>query len=99
MGLSYHNITNALGAVGFYCDVCEYIGGSRTEYLPPSFFVTAHRLSSGEQLRITGEIANQYIGPEGNLTQRKMEIYFSKDENFKYATPGFFTSVKQIGFV
>src|SRR5437588_13033792 len=29
----------SLSGVGFFCDECEYMGGSRTNYIQPSFFL------------------------------------------------------------
>ena len=89
MGLSYQHGSGALGHIGFFCDECDYIGGSATGYYTPSFFVEEFTLARGEQRRIAEFIKNRYIGSE-RLTQAKMEEFFHNDTNFVDATPGFF---------
>jgi hypothetical protein len=87
MGLSTH-VSGALGHIGFFCDECEYTGGSQTGYYEPSFFMPYHT-SRTEQLMLTTNIKSRYIGTE-RLTQEKMEEFFHNDANFVHATPGFF---------
>ena len=89
MVLSYQHGSGALGHIGFFCDECDYIGGSATGYYTPSFFVEEFTLARGEQKRIVTYIKNRYIGTE-RLTQEKMEEFFHNDANFVDATPGFF---------
>jgi hypothetical protein len=89
MGLSRQCGNDCLGTVGLYCDECEYIGGSPTEYYEPSFF--AEDLPRCGQLRIVNEIRRHYIGTDGNLTQKRMEAFFHNDADFRDFTPGFFT--------
>ena len=91
MGLTNHHGTGALGAVGYYCDECEYQGGSPTGYHQPSFFMTAYDLSRCEKLRITAEIQRHYIGT-GNLTQKKMEAFFHNEANFVNGRANAFTT-------
>lgn len=43
---------------------------------------------------LTGAIKELYIGTEGNLTQKKMEEFFSVDGFFRNATPGYFNLVR-----
>jgi len=93
MGLSTHQ-DGTLGAVGFYCDQCEYTGGSRTEYCQPSFFVDTHTLPRCEQLRIVSEIKNQYLGQYERVSQKRMKEFFENDTNFQDATPGFFQNIQ-----
>ena len=52
MGLTTHHGSGAVSAVGFYCDTCEYRGGSCTGYYAPSFFVEAYTISSADQRMI-----------------------------------------------
>lgn len=89
MGLTTHHGSGAVGAVGFYCDTCEYRGGSCTGYYAPSFIVEAYTLSPSDQRMIVNEIKRHYIGT-GNLTQKKMEAFFHEDANFSDATAGCF---------
>jgi hypothetical protein len=89
MGLTTHR-TGDLGAVGFYCDQCEYQGGSRTGYYQPSLLVEAYSLEPCEQRMIVNEIRRHYIG-YGNLTQRRMEAFFHDDANFSNRVPDYFT--------
>ena len=89
MGLTTHFRGGAVGAVGFYCDTCEFRGGSCTGYYPPSFIVEAYTLSSADQKMLLSEIQRHYLG-DGNLTRRKMEEFFHNDANFTEATGGFF---------
>jgi hypothetical protein len=89
MGLTTHFRSGDLGAVGFYCEECEYQGGDRTGYYHPSFFVDAYTLEPGEQAMILNEIIRHYVGI-GNLTQKRMEGFFHNDANFGDATAGFF---------
>jgi len=90
MGLTTHFQSGAIGAVGYYCDECGYLGGSRTGYYQPSFIVEAYELSAGDQKMILSEIRRHYIPDAGNLTQSKMEAFFHEDANFSDCTPGFF---------
>ena len=89
MGLTTAFKHNDLAAVGFYCDECEYLGGSRTGYYKPSLFVQAYGLEPWEQRMLTNEIRRHYIG-EGRLTQAKMEPFFHNDANFSEFTPAYF---------
>jgi hypothetical protein len=75
------HVGGALGAVGFYCDECEYQGGSRTGYYDPLFFVEEYVLSKHDHKMIVSEIQRHYIGA-GNLTQTKLEAFFRDDTNF-----------------
>ena len=92
MGLSIHHLSGALGHVDFYCEECEYTGGSITSYHRPSLFVDTHNLPKCEQKRIVGLIKGRYLG-RGRLTQAKMEEFFHNDAHFVLAQPGFFTKV------
>lgn len=96
MGLSYQHGSDALGHIGFFCDECDYTGGSATGYYTPSFFVEEYTLPRGEQRRLATFIKTRYIGSE-RLTQAKMEEFFHNDANFVHATPGFFA--KQLAAV
>lgn len=89
MGLSTHHGSGALGAIGFYCDECEYTGGSPTDYYEPSLFLP-YEAPRCEQLRLTEFIKNRYLASGGKLTQKKMEDFFHNDANFVHATPGYF---------
>ncbi len=91
MALSTHHGSGALGAIGFYCDECEYTGGSPTDYYEPSFFMP-YKAPDCEQLRLTAYIKNRYLGSSGNLTQKKMEEFFHDNANFVHPTPRFFTA-------
>jgi hypothetical protein len=91
LGLTWQRNGN-LGMVGFYCDECEYLGGSATAYHPASFFVEAQTLDNCEQLRITKEIRRMWIG-DSNLSQKEMVAFFHNDDNFTEATVGFFQTV------
>lgn len=91
MGLTTHGNGCDLGAVGFYCDECEYRGGGSTGYFTASFFVDAYDLEPGAQKRVINEIKRHYIGT-GNLTQKRMEEFFHNDTNFDGGHPGAFTS-------
>ena len=51
MGLTRLHGTGTLGHVDFYCDECEYMGGSPTGYYQPSFFLE-YDVPRCEQLRI-----------------------------------------------
>jgi hypothetical protein len=98
MGLSTH-LSGALSHIGFFCDECEYAGGSPTGYHRPSFFVDTHNIPRCEQARIVGYIKNRYLG-DVRLTQKIMEEFFHHDANFAHATPGFFvekTTVELLG--
>ena len=88
VGLSTHR-DGALGHIDFFCDECEYTGGSPTGYYEPSFFLP-YEAPRCEQLRLTDFIKNRYIGPYERLTQQKMEQFFHNDTHFAHATPGFF---------
>jgi hypothetical protein len=90
MGLTFRRGADEISAVRFYCDECEYQGGSPTEYHPPSFFLEAYQLRLCEQKRITGEVKGHFIGADGNLTQKKMEAFFRTNEFFARARPYFF---------
>jgi hypothetical protein len=90
MGLTTHR-SGDLGAVGFYCEECEYQGGSRTGYYHPSLLVETYTLEPGEQRMIVNEIRRHYIGNDGNLTQKRMEALFHDDANFSRCTAEFFT--------
>ena len=96
MGLSTHFRSGVLGYVAFYCDQCEYLGGSQTSYHRPSFFVDTHTLPRGEQKRIVGVIKNLYVGGYERLTQARMEAFFRHDAFFADATPGFFDRVPEM---
>ena len=89
MGLSFLHGSGTLGHIGFFCEECEYTGGSSTGYYPPSFFA-GYPAPRCEQLRITGKIKSYFVG-SGRLTQEKMEAFFHNDAHFVHATPGFFT--------
>src|SRR5688572_21715990 len=73
MGLTFLRGTGQLGQVGFYCDECD----ASTGVYRASFFVEAVDLPRCEQLRITQEIRQHYIGSGGNLTQKKMGAFFT----------------------
>ena len=88
MGLTT-NLHGEVVAVGFYCDECGYLGGSRTGYYAPSFIVNAYTVSAADQKMILNEIRRHYLGG-GNLTQSKMEAFFTNDANFAHCRPGFF---------
>jgi hypothetical protein len=94
MGLTTHFQSGDIGAVGFYCDECGYLGGSRTGYYAPSFIVEAYTLSPHDQRMVLSEIRRHYI--TGNLTQGKMKAFFSDDANFTDCTPGFFEEMEVI---
>ena len=89
MGLSTHHRSGAVGAVGFYCNTCEYRGGSCTGYFPPSFFVEAYTISKADQKIILNEIHRHYLGTL-EPTQDQMETFFHEDANFPNGTAGFF---------
>lgn len=86
MGLTTSFSHHELLAVGFYCDECEYMGGARTGFFHPSFFVDAYTLDPGEKKMIIREIRRHYIG-HGNLTQKKMKEFFADDANFDLPVP------------
>lgn len=90
MGLTRIRATDVLGHVSFYCEECEYVGGSVTEYHPASFFVEAYQLDQREQKVLTHSIKELFIGTEGNLTHAKMEAFFRDNQNFGNARPFFF---------
>ena len=92
MGLTTQFQSGQIGAVGFYCDECGYLGGSRTGYYAPSFFIEAYTISAGDQKMILAEIRRHYTG-DGNLTQCRMEEFFQNDANFSDCTPGFFSTM------
>jgi len=85
MGLTRLHGTGTLGHVDFYCDECEYMGGSPTGYYQPSFFLE-YDVPRCEQLRITNLIKRHYIGAD--LTQARMEQFFRTDEYFVEGTAG-----------
>ena len=91
MGLSTHHRSGRVGAVGFYCDVCEYLGGTPTTYYRPSFFVEGITLSPSDQKMIIKEIRRHFIGMDVKLTRKTMEEFFRNDANFANPEPGFFT--------
>jgi hypothetical protein len=37
MGLTFHGDTDRLGGISFYCDDCDYLGGSPIGYHPASY--------------------------------------------------------------
>ena len=88
LGMS-HLRSGALGHVDFFCDECDYTGGSATGYIPPSFFIP-YIARRGDQLRLPKLVKSRFIG-YGRLTQEKMEAFFHNDAHFAHATPGFFT--------
>ncbi len=94
LGLAWQHNGN-LGMVGFWCDQCEYMGGSRAAYHPASFFVEAYTLARCDQKRITKEIKRLYLG-RCKLTQEKMEAFFRNDTNFHNPTPGFFEQREEV---
>lgn len=96
MGLTTHFQSGQIGAVGFYCDECGYLGGSRTGYYAPSFIVNAYTVSAGDQKMILSEIRRHYIGGTGNLTQGRMEAFFTNDANFSVCRQGFFNEMEVI---
>jgi len=96
MGLTTSFKNHELLAVGFYCDECEYRGGAATGYYPPAFFVEAYTLEPGEQKMVINEVRRHYIGTDGNLTQKKMEMFFHNDENFSDCTAGFFNRLEVV---
>ena len=94
IGLTRLYGTGTLGNVDFYCDDCDYLGGSPIGYYPASFF-HPYPIPKCEQLRITGLIKDHYIG-SGNLTQQRMEKFFGTDQYFVKATAGFFTDAAEL---
>ena len=90
MSLSTHYRSGRLGAVGFDCDECEYLGGTPTAYFRPSF-IAPYRMPKTEQLMIVDAIRAEFIG-DGKLTQARMEQFFLDDRYFPNATPGFFAA-------
>jgi hypothetical protein len=80
--------------VGFFCEECEYQGGSRTGYYAPSFIVEAYTISPADQRMVLNEIRRHYMDDTGNLTQAKMEAFFSHDGNFSHCLPHFFGVTK-----
>lgn len=96
MGLTTHHGSGAVGAVAFYCDTCEFLGGSCTGYYASSFFVEAYTISAGDQKMIVNKIKRHYLS-SGNLTQKKMEDFFRSDTNFTDVTAGFFERVQASG--
>lgn len=96
MGLTTHHGSGSVGAVGFYCDTCEFQGGSCTGYYPPSFFVDAYTISKADQKMIVNEIHRHYLGTL-KPTQEHMEAFFHEDDNFTAATAGFFERVQASG--
>ena len=96
MCLSTHYGSGAVSGAGFYCDTCEFLGGSCAGYYAPSFFVEAYTLSAGDQRIIVSEIRRHYLG-FGQLTQTMMEAFFHQDDNFTGATAGFFERVQASG--
>ena len=87
MGLS-RLCTDTLGHVDFFCDECDYTGGSKVGYYSPSFFMP-YEAPRCDQLRLPKLIKSRFIGYE-RLTQEKMEAFFHDDGHFVRATPGFF---------
>jgi hypothetical protein len=79
-----------LSSVAFFCDECEYLGGSRTGYEAPSFFVD-YPLPRNAQTMITKEIQRRYL--DDRLTYANMEAYFRNEAHFTEFTPGFFEVV------
>jgi hypothetical protein len=90
MGLGRIRGTNQLSRIRFYCDECQYLGGTTTAYHPASFWVGAYNLRRREQRMITKEIQQYYIGEGKNLTQIRMDDFFRNDANFVDPKPGFF---------
>jgi hypothetical protein len=95
LGLTFHGDGTRLGSIGYYCQECDYLGGSPADYYPASFFAYECDLSWAEQRRIAKEVKRAYIG-RGNLTQAKMEAFFHNDANFRDCTPGFFKDMKAL---
>lgn len=91
MGLTSRDQVGTLGLVDFYCDECEYLGGSRTRYNQPSFFLP-YRLPRCAHLMVSDAVKLNYIG-SGSLTQKRMEAFFRDDANFKEVKPGLLMSV------
>jgi hypothetical protein len=96
MGLTRHHGTGYLGGVAFYCDECEYQGGSPTAYHQPSFFVHEYELTSRESKLITAEVKSHFIGPV-SLTQARMQSYLRTNPNFRHARPLFFERMEATG--
>ena len=71
MGLTTHHGSGAIGAVGFYCDTSEFLGGSCTGYYASSFFVVAYTISAADQRMIVNEISQHYVGYD-NLIHKMM---------------------------
>jgi hypothetical protein len=92
MGLTTHFRSHDISAVGFFCEECEYQGGSRAGFYHPSFIVAAYTVSAGDQKMILSEVRRHYLGESGRFTQSKMEEFFGNDANFSDCTPGFFTT-------
>ena len=80
----------------FYCDTCEFLGGSCTGYYAPSFLVEAYTISKADQKIILNQIHRHYLGTL-DPTQEQMEAFFHEGANFTGATVGFFERIEASG--
>jgi hypothetical protein len=86
--LSMHR--GGLGMTTFCCGECRPINEGLVIHEKPSFFMRPEQWTRVDQKNLTSTIKELYIG-RGNLTQRRMEVFFKDDERFWYSTPDFFT--------
>lgn len=87
-------VNGSLGATTYCCKECVPITEGLVTYQDPSFFLRYTRWPRVDQKNLTSTIKGQYLGWEGNLTQKRMEEFFRIDEFFWYATPNFFEDLE-----